>query len=158
HGGAEMHGSLVIDDKVVDYLDELAPLAPLHQHNNLAPVHVIREHWPDLLQVACFDTAFHHSHSDMVTRYAIPERFYEKGVRRYGFHGFSSQYIAHYSHNHLPALYSQRVVVAHLGSGASACTMQRGCSLDTTMRCTACEWLPMGTRPGRLGAGVVLRR
>src|SRR5690625_3227935 len=116
HGGAEMHGSVVIDDKVVDYLDGLAPLAPLHQHNNLAPVHVIREHWPDLLQVACFDTAFHHSHSDMITRYAVPERFYEQGVRRYGFHGLSYQYIAHYLQKHLPDLYGQRVVVAHLRS------------------------------------------
>lgn len=156
HGGAEMHGSVVIDDKVVDYLDGLAPLAPLHQHNNLAPVHVIREHWPDLLQVACFDTAFHHSHSDMITRYAVPERFYEKGVRRYGFHGLSYQYIAHYLQNHLPDLYSQRVVVAHLGSGASACIMRQGRSLDTTMGFTALEGLPMGTRPGRLDAGVVL--
>src|SRR5690625_5935198 len=151
-----MHGSVVIDDKVVDYLDGLAPLAPLHQHNNLAPVHVIREHWPDLLQVACFDTAFHHSHSDMVTRYAIPERFYEKGVRRYGFYGLSYQYIAHYLQNHLPDLYSQRVVVAHLVSGASACIMNQGRSLDTTMGFTALDGLPMGTRPGRLDAGVVL--
>src|SRR5690625_8016063 len=115
-----MHGSVVIDDKVVDYLDGLAPLAPLHQHNNLAPVHVIREHWPDLLQVACFDTAFHHSHSDMITRYAVPERFYEQGVRRYGFHGLSYQYIAPFSQNHLPDLHAHRRAVAPLCRGASA--------------------------------------
>src|SRR5690625_748357 len=150
-----MHGSVVIDDKVVDYLDGLAPLAPLHQHNNLAPVHVIREHWPDLLQVACFDTAFHHSHSDMITRYAVPERFYEQGVRRYGFYGLSYQYIAHYLQKSLSDLYGQRVVVAHLGSGASACIMQQGRSLDTTMGFTALKGLPMGARPGRLDAGVV---
>src|SRR5699024_12732684 len=129
----ECHGCDVIESMVVHYLDGLAPLAPLLLHNNMAPVHVIREHWPDLLQVACFDTAFHHSHSDMVTRYAIPERFYEKGVSRYGFHGLSYQYIAHYLQNHLPDLYSQRVVVAHLGSGASASIMKQGRSLDTTM-------------------------
>src|SRR5690625_3111987 len=156
HGGAEMHGSVVIDNKVLDYLDGLAPLAPLHQHNNLAPIYVIREHWPDRLQVACFDKAFHHSHSDMVTSYAVLERFYEKGVRRYGFHGLSYQYIAHYLQKNLPDLYSQRVVVAHLGSGATACIMQNGRSLDTTMGFTALEGLPMGTRPGRLDAGVVL--
>lgn len=156
HGGAEMHGSVVIDDKVLDYLESLTPLAPLHQHNNLAPVYVIRQHWPELLQVACFDTAFHHSHSDMITRYAVPAQFYEQGVRRYGFHGLSYQYIAHYLQNHLPELYPQRVVVAHLGSGASACMMQHGRSLDTTMGFTALEGLPMGTRPGRLDAGVVL--
>lgn len=156
HGGVEMKNSVVIDDQVLEYLDALAPLAPLHQHNNLAPVHVIREHWPQLLQVACFDTAFHRTHSDVITHYALPEEFYDQGVRRYGFHGLSYQYIAHYLRTHLPELYSQRVIVAHLGSGASACMMSEGRSLDTTMGFTALEGLPMGTRPGRLDAGVVL--
>lgn len=156
HGGPDMHESVVIDDKVLTYLDALAPLAPLHQHNNLAPVHVIREHWPDLMQVACFDTAFHRTHSEVISHYALPQEFYDEGVRRYGFHGLSYQYVAQYLQMHLPELYQQRVVVAHLGSGASACIMSAGRSLNTTMGFTALDGLPMGTRPGRLDAGVVL--
>jgi len=156
HGGSKMHQSTIINDEVLAYLDALAPLAPLHQHNNLAPVHVIREHWPDLLQVACFDTAFHRTHCAMLGYYALPKEFYDEGVQRYGFHGLSYQYVAHYLRTHLPELYQQRVIVAHLGSGASACMMSQGKSLDTTMGFTALEGLPMATRPGRLDAGVVL--
>ena len=156
HGGPKMAHSVVIDDETLAYLDDLAPLAPLHQHNNLAPVHVIREHWPELMQVACFDTAFHRTHSEVISHYALPTEFYDEGVRRYGFHGLSYQYIAQYLQTHLPDLHKQRVIVAHLGSGASACMMAAGRSLNTTMGFTALDGLPMGTRPGRLDAGVVL--
>lgn len=156
HGGPRMHESIIIDDESLDYLDALAPLAPLHQRNNLIPVHVIKAHWPDLLQVACFDTAFHRTQDEVVSRYALPDSFYQEGVRRYGFHGLSYQFISQYLRTELPDIHDQRVVVAHLGSGASAAMIQGGRSLDTTMGFTALDGLPMGTRPGRLDAGVVL--
>src|SRR5690625_2366961 len=108
------------------------------------------------MQVACFDTAFHRTHSEVISHYALPTEFYDEGVRRYGFHGLSYQYIAQYLQTHLPDLHKQRVIVAHLGSGASACMMAAGRSLNTTMGFTALDGLPMGTRPGRLDAGVVL--
>ncbi|HUH59725.1 MAG TPA: acetate/propionate family kinase [Candidimonas sp.] len=156
HGGARMSDSIVVDDAVLEYLDSLSPLAPLHQHNNLAPVHVIHEQWPEIRQVACFDTAFHRTHDNMVDRFALPESFYERGVRRYGFHGLSYDYIAQHLRQHLPDVASGRVVAAHLGSGASACAMVNGRSVESTMGFTALDGLPMGTRPGRLDAGVVL--
>lgn len=156
HGGADMAESAVIDEKVLDYLDALAPLAPLHQQNNLSPVRVIREHWPDILQVACLDTAFHCSRNELYTHYALPKKYYDEGVRRYGFHGLSYQYISDYLKEHLPELYKGRVVVAHLGSGSSACMIQEGRSVTSTMGFTALDGLPMSTRPGALDAGVVL--
>lgn len=156
HGGTEMKGSTVIDDSVLQYLDDLAPLAPLHQHNNLAPVRVIREHWPQILQVACVDTAFHCQQDSLYNYYALPRSYYEQGVRRYGFHGLSYQYISDYLAQHLPDLYHGRVIVAHLGSGSSACMIQEGKSIISTMGFTALDGLPMSTRPGRLDAGVVL--
>lgn len=156
HGGARFIQSEIIDDNVLRELEALAPLAPLHQHNNLAPVHVIREHWPQLTQVACFDTAFHHAHDEVVKRFAIPQSFYDQGVRRYGFHGLSYDYIAQTLRRDLGKIAQGRVIVAHMGSGASACAMKNGRSVDTTMGFTALDGLPMSTRPGRLDAGVVL--
>src|SRR5690606_17578131 len=91
HGGPEMSRSVLISRDILDYLDSLVPLAPLHQRNNLAPVHVIMEHWPEIRQVACFDTAFHRTQDKVVERFAIPQEFYDRGVRRYGFHGLSYQ-------------------------------------------------------------------
>ncbi|GAA5083511.1 MULTISPECIES: acetate/propionate family kinase [Paenalcaligenes] len=156
HGGADMDDSAIITDEVLDYLDALAPLAPLHQHNNLAPVRVIREYWPQILQVACVDTAFHCHQDELYNYYALPKRYYEQGVRRYGFHGLSYQYISDYMAQHLPDLHKGRVIVAHLGSGSSACMIQDGKSVVSTMGFTALDGLPMSTRPGRLDAGVVL--
>lgn len=156
HGGSDFVRSTVIDDEVLGRLEALAPLAPLHQHNNLAPIHVIRQRWPRLLQVACFDTAFHRSFDAVAERFALPERFYEQGVRRYGFHGLSYQYLAERLRQVAPELAAGRVIVAHLGSGASACAMVGGRSVDSTMSFTALDGLPMATRPGHLDAGVVL--
>lgn len=156
HGGPRFAHSVIIDDAVLSELDALAPLAPLHQHNNLAPVHVIREHWPQIAQVACFDTAFHRTHDQVVERFALPQSLYDLGVRRYGFHGLSYDYISQALRREMPDVARGRVIVAHLGSGASACAMLDGRSVETTMGFTALDGLPMSTRPGRLDAGVVL--
>lgn len=156
HGGVKMSGSAVIDDEVLNYLDNLSPLAPLHQKNNLAPVRVTREHWPQILQVACVDTAFHCNQDKVFTHYALPKCYFEQGVRRYGFHGLSYQYISGYLKIHLPKVYAGRVIVAHLGSGASACMIQNGKSVVSTMGFTALDGLPMSSRPGQLDPGIVL--
>lgn len=156
HGGPRMSRSVLLSHDILDYLDSLSPLAPLHQQNNLAPVRVIFEHWPEIRQVACFDTAFHRTQSPVVERFALPNEYYERGVRRYGFHGLSYQYIAGRLRETMPEVAAGRVIAAHLGSGASACAMVDGVSRETTMGFTALDGLPMGTRPGRLDAGVVL--
>lgn len=156
HGGTEFSGSVVLDDDIIAQLEALVSLAPLHQPHNLAPVHSIARQWPGVLQVGCFDTAFHRNHSPVTERFALPERFYEQGVRRYGFHGLSYHYIADTMKRYYPELAQGRVVVAHLGSGASACGLLKGVSVESTMGFTALDGLPMGTRPGRLDAGVVL--
>ena len=156
HGGPELSEPVLIDDAILAKLDTFTPLAPLHQPNNLAPIRVIRERRPWIPQVACFDTAFHRSHSDVADRYALPERLYQQGVRRYGFHGLSYEYIAQRLRKALPDIADGKIIAAHLGSGVSACAMHHGKSVDSTMGFTALEGLPMGTRPGRLDPGVVL--
>ncbi len=156
HGGPDMARSVLITREILEYLEALAPLAPLHQRNNLAPVHVIFEHWPDIRQVACFDTAFHRCQDPMVQHFALPQSFYDRGVRRYGFHGLSYEYIAERLREVLPQVAGGRVIAAHLGSGVSACAMVNGVSRETTMGFTALDGLPMATRPGRLDAGVLL--
>ena len=133
-----------------------APLAPLHQPNNLAPDPRVRQRQPQLLQVACFDTAFHRGHPEVADRYALPEQLYQEGVRRYGFHGLSYEYIASRLPELAPDIAKGRVVVAHLGSGASMCAIHAGKSVESTMGFTALDGLPMGTRPGQLDAGIVL--
>jgi len=156
HGGPDLAQPVRVDDDVLARLEALSPLAPLHQPNNLAPIRVIRQRRPEIAQVACFDTAFHRTHSDLADRYAVPESLHAQGVRRYGFHGLSYEYIAQRLRAALPELARGKVVAAHLGSGASACAMADGRSIDSTMGFTAMDGLPMGTRPGRLDAGVVL--
>jgi acetate kinase len=116
----------------------------------------LRAQYPQLPQVACFDTAFHRGHSEVADRYAIPEELYAEGVRRYGFHGLSYEYIAARLPDVAPEIAHGRVVVAHLGSGASMCALRGGRSVDTTMGFSALDGLPMGTRPGQLDPGVVL--
>jgi acetate kinase len=156
HGGPDYAEPVVIDDAVLERFDTFSPLAPLHQPNNLAPIRAVRERQPQLLQVACFDTAFHRGHPDVADRYALPEQLYTEGVRRYGFHGLSYEYIA----NRLPEIARDiargRVVVAHLGSGASMCAISAGKSVESTLGFTALDGLPMGTRPGQLDPGIVL--
>jgi acetate kinase len=131
-------------------------LAPLHQPNNLAPIRALLSRRPELPQVACFDTAFHRGHGKLADYYALPERFYTEGVRRYGFHGLSYEYIAQRLPDVAPNIAKGRVIVAHLGSGASMCALANGRSVESTLGFTALDGLAMGTRPGQLDPGVVL--
>jgi acetate kinase len=156
HGGPDYSEPTLIDDAVLKRLEAFSPLAPLHQPNNLGPIRAVRQRQPQLPQVACFDTAFHRGHPEVADRYALPEQFYREGVRRYGFHGLSYEYIASQLPNMAPDIAKGRVVVAHLGSGVSMCAMHAGKSVESTMGFTALDGLPMGTRPGQLDAGIVL--
>jgi acetate kinase len=156
HGGDDYDEPTAIDDGVLDRLERLVPLAPLHQPNNLAPIRIIRARRPELLQVACFDTAFHSGHAEVAQRFAIPDALHREGVRRYGFHGLSYEYIAKTMPSVAPAAARGRLVVAHLGSGASLCAMADGRSIDSTMGFTALDGLPMGTRSGQIDPGVLV--
>jgi acetate kinase len=156
HGGPDYSAPTVINEAVLKRLDTFSPLAPLHQPNNLAPIRAMRARQPQLLQVACFDTAFHRGHPEVADRYALPEALYDEGVRRYGFHGLSYEYIADKLPSIAPELAKGRVVVAHLGSGASMCAIHAGKSVECTLGFTALDGLPMGTRPGQLDPGIVL--
>ena len=156
HGGPDYDRPIVVDANVLTHLERLSPLAPLHQPNNLAPIRSLLTRRPDLLQVACFDTAFHRGHSAVADHYAIPEHFYREGVRRYGFHGLSYEYIAGRLCEVAPTVAKGRVIVAHLGSGASMCALAGGKSIESTMGFTALDGLPMGTRPGQIDPGVLL--
>lgn len=156
HGGAHFKDAVLIDDKVIEALDALTPLAPLHQPHNLAAIRAVRTAAPELPQVACFDTAFHADNGIMAQLFALPYHYYDDGIRRYGFHGLSYEYIARHLHTAAPDVARGRVVVAHLGNGASLCAMKDGKSVETTMGLTALDGLPMGTRCGALDAGAVL--
>jgi len=156
HGGPSYAAPIIVTAEVVDRLQQLVPLAPLHQPNNLAPIRTILDRLPDLPQVACFDTAFHRGHSTVADRFAIPEQLYSEGVRRYGFHGLSYEYIAGRLQDVASEIADRRVVVAHLGNGASMCAISAGRSVESTMGFTALDGLPMGTRSGQLDPGVVL--
>ena len=156
HGGADYAAPVRVDATVLSKLAELVPLAPLHQPHNLLPIRVIAERRPDLAQVACFDTAFHHNAPRLAQAFALPLEITERGVRRYGFHGLSYEYIASVMARHDPRAASGRTVVLHLGNGASMCALKRGRSITTTMGFTAVDGLPMGTRCGNLDPGVVL--
>jgi acetate kinase len=156
HGGPDYDRPVFIDGQVLARLERYVSLAPLHQPNNLAPVRSILSRMPGLPQVACFDTSFHRGHSAIVDHYAIPEHLYVEGVRRYGFHGLSYEYIASRLPHVAPDIATGRVIVAHLGSGASMCALWGGRSIESTMGFTALDGLPMGTRPGQIDPGVVL--
>ena len=156
HGGPEYSQPVLVSEEVIERLAHYTPLAPLHQPNNLAPIRAILERRPELAQVACFDTAFHRGHGALADHYALPERLYAEGVRRYGFHGLSYEYIADRLPQIAPDIAGGRVIVAHLGSGASMCALFDGRSIESTMGFTALDGLPMGTRPGQIDPGVVL--
>jgi acetate kinase len=156
HGGPKYDRPVVIDEAVVANLEQYVSLAPLHQPNNLAPIRTLLKRRPELLQVACFDTGFHHGHSTVADHYAIPERFYAEGVRRYGFHGLSYEYVAQRLREVAPTVAAGRVIVAHLGSGVSMCALANGRSVESTMGFTALDGIPMGTRPGQIDPGVLL--
>lgn len=156
HGGIHFSAPVILTPEIVVELGKLIPLAPLHQPNNLAPIKTIFERLPHIPQIACFDTAFNRGHPELSDCYAIPEILYREGVRRYGFHGLSYEYIASRLTSVAPQLANGRVIVAHLGSGASMCAIKMGRSIDSTMGFTALDGLPMGTRPGQIDAGIVL--
>jgi acetate kinase len=156
HGGTSFTAPVLIDDRVLAALDRLKPLAPLHQPHNLSAIRALAAIRPGLPQVACFDTAFHHTAAPVAMRFALPREFEASGVRRYGFHGLSYEYIADALKRIAPQIAQGRVIVAHLGNGASLCAMRAGKSIDTTMGFTALDGLPMGTRCGALDPGVVL--
>jgi acetate kinase len=156
HGGADYSRPVLVDENVYAALEKLIPLAPLHEPHNLAAIRAVRETQPQLPQVACFDTAFHRTHPQLADLYALPWEFYEAGVRRYGFHGLSYEYIASALPRVAPDISNGRVIVAHLGSGASLCAMRGGQSVDSTMGFSPLDGIPMGTRPGQIDPGVLL--
>jgi acetate kinase len=156
HGGPDIDGPRVLTAELVAHLDTLSPLAPLHQPHNLAGVRAALAAFPDAVQVAAFDTAFHRGHPFVNDTFALPRRFYEQGVRRYGFHGLSYDYIAGRLAADHPDLAGARVIVAHLGNGASLCAIRGGRSVASTMGFSALDGMPMGTRVGQLDPGVVL--
>jgi acetate kinase len=156
HGGTEFSRPVLVDTEVFAALERLMPLAPLHQPHNLAAIRAMREAQPQVPQVACFDTAFHRSHPPLADLYALPWEYYAAGVRRYGFHGLSYEYIAATLPQVAPEIADGRVIVAHLGSGASLCALRGGESMDSTMGFSPLDGVPMGTRPGALDPGVPL--
>jgi acetate kinase len=156
HGGPDMTAPVVVDAPTLARIEALNPLAPLHNPPAVAVLRALGERFPGVMQVACFDTAFHRGHPAVADRFAIPDALYREGVRRYGFHGLSYEYIVGALTEHAPDIASGRVVAAHLGSGASMCALAGGRSVDSSMGFTALDGLPMGTRSGSLDAGVIL--
>ncbi len=156
HGGLWYDAPAMVTDEVLERLTTLEPFAPLHQPHNLSGIKAAKAAFPNAPQIACFDTAFHRHHPYVNDTFAIPRAYYDKGVRRYGFHGLSYDYIAGELTRIAPTIAQGRVVVAHLGNGASMCAIQDGKSVASTMGFSALDGLPMGTRCGQLDAGVVL--
>jgi acetate kinase len=156
HGGPRFAGPVVVTPAVMEELRALVPLAPLHQPHNLAAIEAVRERLPGVPQVACFDTAFHRGQPAVAEVVALPADIRGAGVQRYGFHGLSYEYIASMLPEVAPEIAGGRVVVAHLGSGASLCALRNGKSVDSTFGFTALDGLCMGTRPGALDPGIVL--
>ncbi|QJU58275.1 acetate/propionate family kinase [Sphingomonas sp. AP4-R1] len=156
HGGADHSAPARVDEALLAALEALCPLAPLHQPHNLAAIRAVSRLRPALPQVACFDTGFHHGQLSVATRLALPRALSEEGMRRYGFHGVSYEYIARQLRSIDPGAGGGRTIAAHLGNGASLCAMDRGRSIDTTMGFTALDGLVMGTRSGALDPGAVL--
>ena len=155
-GGVEFNAPVVVDDAVFARLDALSPLAPLHQPACLNGIRAARHRFPKARQVACFDTAFHRAHPFVNDVYALPRRYYDAGVRRFGFHGLSYEYVSGRLREVDPLHAAGRVAIAHLGSGASICALRDGQSVGSTMGFSALDGLPMGTRCGQIDPGVVL--
>jgi acetate kinase len=156
HGGTEFAAPVRVDASVMAALGKLVPLAPLHQPHNLAPIEFIARAAPDIPQIACFDTAFHRSQAALAQEFALPRELTAAGVRRYGFHGLSYDFIVSRLGEIDPALAKSRLVIAHLGNGASLCAVAGGRSVASTMGFTAVDGLMMGTRTGALDPGVLL--
>jgi acetate kinase len=156
HGADDFAGPVQLDENTIAAIDALTPLAPLHQPQGLRLIRAIQRLRPELSQTASFDTAFHRGHADVVRRFAIPRALHDEGVKRYGFHGLSYKFIAAELMRREPVLGGGRVVVAHLGSGASLCGLEGGVSRDTSMGFSALDGVPMATRCGSLDPGVLL--
>jgi len=156
HGGEQYAQPVLVDEQVLAELNRLIPLVPLHQPHNLSAIRAVARSDPELPQVACFDTAFHRGHAAVSERLGLPFEFYEQGVKRYGFHGISYEYIASRLAQIAPEPARGRVVVAHLGSGSSMCAIRGGKSIESTMGFSSLDGLPMGTRCGSLDPGVLL--
>ena len=156
HGGPKFSEPARLDARLLAELEQFVPLAPLHQPHNLRPIRVLLERRPDLPQVACFDTAFHSTNPAIAQRFAIPADLHDAGVRRYGFHGLSYEYIASVLPEHEARAGAGRTVVCHLGNGSSMCAIDAGRSIASTMGFTALDGLPMGTRCGAIDPGVLL--
>jgi len=156
HGGSRFTGPTVLTRQILTGLKELTPLAPLHQPHSLAPIEAIFQRMPDVPQVACFDTSFHRGHAPVASLVPLARDLRQGGIERYGFHGISYEYIASILPDVAPDIANGRVIVAHLGSGASLCALKDRKSVDTTMSFTALDGLCMGTRPGALDPGIVL--
>lgn len=156
HGGLEYAQPVRVDPRVLAALEKYVPLAPLHQPHNLAPIRRLLERAPDVPQVACFDTAFHRTNADLTQMFGLPYAMFEQGVRRYGFHGLSYEYIASVLPRHSARAAAGRTIVLHLGNGASMCALHGCRSVASSMGFTAVDGLMMGTRTGNLDPGVVL--
>lgn len=156
HGGPDFTTPVLIDDAVLDTLEKLTPFAPLHQPGCLSPIRALRADHPDMPQIACFDTAFHRTLPRVAHRIALPRRYEEAGIRRYGFHGLSYEHQAAWLQRHRPDLAGKRVLACHIGSGASLCAMVGGSSIATTMGFSVLDGLVMGTRCGAVDPGVLL--
>ncbi|HEY1435967.1 MAG TPA: acetate/propionate family kinase [Casimicrobiaceae bacterium] len=156
HGGTEHAQPVRVDAKLLSALEKYVPLAPLHQPHNLSAIRLLLERRPELVQVACFDTAFHRAQPPVAQLFALPKWLTERGVRRYGFHGLSYEYIAQALPKYDAAAARGKAIVLHLGNGASMCAMAGGRSVESTMGFTAVDGLPMGTRCGNLDPGVML--
>jgi acetate kinase len=156
HGGMKYSGPVRINADVVQELEEFVRLAPLHQPHNLAPIRAIIGQAPQLPQVACFDTAFHRSQAAIAQSFALPRRYFAEGIRRYGFHGLSYEYVTTELRRVAPEIANERLIIAHLGNGASLCAVHNGRSVASTMGFTAVDGLVMGTRCGTIDPGVIL--
>ncbi len=156
HGGTRYSAPALVTDQVLEDLRALVPLAPLHQPHNIAPIELLRDQHPGIPQVVCFDTSFHQGWAAVAELVPLPRRVRDAGVQRYGFHGLSYEYIASMLPSAAPEIAEGRVIVAHLGNGASLCALRARKSVDCTFGFTALDGLCMGTRPGALDPGVVL--
>ncbi|MGF1500510.1 MAG: acetate/propionate family kinase [Paracoccaceae bacterium] len=156
HGGPDFDRPAALDAETLAALERLVPFAPLHQPHNLAGVQAAHRAFPEALQIGCFDTSFHRVHPWVADTFALPRAYYDKGIRRYGFHGLSYDYVSGRLAEIAPERAAGRVVIAHLGNGASLCAVKGGRAMGSTMGFTALDGLPMGTRTGQIDPGVIL--
>lgn len=156
HGGRFLGLPMKVTPALLNDLEQLVPLAPLHQPHNLAPIQILARNHPELDQVACFDTAFHSTQPKQAKTYALPRALSDEGVCKYGFHGLSYEYVSKQLLATRPELATGHIVICHLGNGSSLCAVKDGRSMDTTMGFTALDGVPMGTRSGSIDPGVLL--